>query len=232
MKRIVLVIVTFVFVLTGCSSVETNEETASVPTEQTVSVDDSQVSATTGSCKIESIAPLDYESLTEPPSMTVSTLMYVDSVIASSGNYHWLHTLPNGTVGDVIACGAHPLDQQNHPILYTAFPGGTLPPSEDGENVSSIAPIFYLYFGEILPETVSVIRWPASHIGDAQIYSPDFEIVTTELDGDTFCLLPLGDGDCIYEVSADWGDVGGASYTFRTLPQTRETQADKPLETP
>ena len=83
-----------------------------------------------------------------------------------------------------------------------------------------------------MPETVSVIRWPASHIGDAQIHSTDFEIVTTELDGDIFCLLPLGDGDYVYEVSADWGDVGGASYTFRTLPQTRETQADKPLETP
>ena len=30
---------------------------------------------------------------------------------------------------------------------------------------------------------------------------------------------PLGDGDYVYEISADWGEVGGASYTFRTLPQ-------------
>ena len=45
--------------------------------------------------------------------------------------------------------------------------------------------------------------------------------VNTELEGDTFSLFPLGDGDYVYEVSANWGDVGGASYTFRTLPQIR-----------
>ena len=92
---------------------------------------------------------------------------------------------------------------------------------EAGENVGSIAPVFYLDFGEILPETVSVMRWPASRIGDAQTYSTDFEMVNTELEGDTFSLFPLGDGDYVYEVSANWGDVGGASYTFRTLPQIR-----------
>ena len=115
----------------------------------------------------------------------------------------------------------HPLDQQEYPILYTAFPAGTLPAPEAGENVGSIAPVFYLDFGEILPETVSVMRWPASRIGDAQTYSTDFEMVNTELEGDTFSLFPLGDGDYVYEVSANWGDVGGASYTFRTLPQIR-----------
>ena len=39
MKRIVLVIATFVFVLTGCASVETNEKTASIPTGTTISID-------------------------------------------------------------------------------------------------------------------------------------------------------------------------------------------------
>ena len=83
MKRIVLVIATFVFVLTGCASVETNEKTASIPTGTTISIDNPQVSATQGECEANFTAPLDYESLTEPPSLTVSTLMYVDSVIAS-----------------------------------------------------------------------------------------------------------------------------------------------------
>lgn len=87
MKRIVLVIATFVFVLTGCASVETNEKTASIPTGTTISIDNPQVSATQGECEADFTAPLDYESLTEPPSLTVSTLMYVDSVIASCGNY-------------------------------------------------------------------------------------------------------------------------------------------------
>ena len=98
MKRIVLVIATFVFVLTGCASVETNEKTASIPTGTTISIDNPQVSATQGECEADFTAPLDYESLTEPPSLTVSTLMYVDSVIASCGNYQWSHTLPDGTV--------------------------------------------------------------------------------------------------------------------------------------
>ncbi len=226
MKRIVLVIAAFVFVLTGCASVETDEKTASIPTETTISTDDPQVSAAQGESEADFTALLDYESLTEPPSLTVSTLMYVDRVIASCGNYHWSHTLPDGTVCEVIACGAHPLDQQEYPILYTAFPDGALPAPEDGENGGSIAPVFYLDFGEILPETVSVMRWPASRIGDAQTDSTDFEVVTTELDGDTFSLFPLGDGDYVYEVSADWGDMGEASYTFRTLPQIRGTQAD------
>ena len=146
MKRIVLVIATFVFVLTGCASVETNEKTASIPTGTTISIDNPQVSATQGECEADFTAPLDYESLTEPPSLTVSTLMYVDSVIASCGNYQWSHTLPDGTVSEFIACGAHPLDQQEYPILYTAFPAGTLPAPEAGENVGSIAPVFWRNF--------------------------------------------------------------------------------------
>ena len=92
MKRIVLVIATFVFVLTGCASVETNEKTASIPTGTTISIDNPQVSATQGECEADFTAPLDYESLTEPPSLTVSTLMYVDSVIASCGNYRAYET--------------------------------------------------------------------------------------------------------------------------------------------
>ena len=77
MKRIVLVIATFVFVLTGCASVETNEKTASIPTGTTISIDNPQVSATQGECEADFTAPLDYESLTEPPSLTVSTVQLV-----------------------------------------------------------------------------------------------------------------------------------------------------------
>ena len=55
MKRIVLVIATFVFVLTGCASVETNEKTASIPTGTTISIDNPQVSATQGECEAISL---------------------------------------------------------------------------------------------------------------------------------------------------------------------------------
>lgn len=34
-------------------------------------------------------------------------------------------------------------------------------------------------------------------------------------------LLSLGDGEFVYEVQADWGEVGCADYVFMTLPQLR-----------
>lgn len=244
MKRTGLTIIALVLALTGCANVEADKETTAAPTEATVSPDTLQTpSAEPGNGAIDYISaitkidtaqisapnggegapmPLDYEALTAPPALTVSTLEYVDSVIASCGNYHWSHTLPDGTATEVLACGAHPLDQQEHPIIYTAFPAGALSFSEDGGAVGSLVPVFYLDFGGISPETVSVIRWPASYIGDAQGHSTDFETVTTEFDGDTILLLPPGDGNYVYEVSAEWGNAGGASYTFRTLPQYGE----------
>ena len=135
--------------------------------------------------------------------------------------------MPDGTITMTLDCGAHPLDQQEHPILYTAFPAGTLPPLEEGANVGSIVPVFYLDFWEISPQTVSAIRWPASYIGDAQSHTTDFEEVIVEFEEDMIILMPLGDGDYVYEISADWGEAGGASYTFRTLPQIRGEQEDK-----
>lgn len=51
--------------------------------------------------------------------------------------------------------------------------------------------------------------------------SLDFEEVIVEFEEDMINLMPLGDGDYVYEISADWGEVGGASYTFRILPQIR-----------
>ncbi len=53
------------------------------------------------------------------------------------------------------------------------------------------------------------------------------EEVTAEMEGDTITLVPLGDGDYVYEVSAGWGEAGYASYTFRTLPQVRGEQKDE-----
>lgn len=52
----------------------------------------------------------------------------------------------------------------------------------------------------------------------------DFEKVATDMEGDTILLEPLGDGDYIYEISTQWGEMEGASYVFRTLPQIRGEQ--------
>lgn len=239
MKRTVLAMVIFAFLLTGCASAEIEEENAATLTEtikSTVSAnhpqmpivepesgtienitatDDTKISVAQGGGRVA--LPSDFEALTAPPVLTVSTLNNADSVSASCGNYSWNHTLSDGLTSTLIACGAHPLDWQEHPILYTAFPAGTLSPLEEGTDIGSMVPVFYLDFGEILPETVSAIRWPASYIGDAQSHSADFEEVAVEFKKDRITLVPLGDGDYVYEISAAWGEAGSASYTFRTL---------------
>lgn len=46
MKRIALIIVAFIFTLTGCASVKADKETASISTETTVSIDNPQVTTT------------------------------------------------------------------------------------------------------------------------------------------------------------------------------------------
>lgn len=168
------------------------------------------------------------QTLTEPPELIVSTMYDTDSVTASCGNYEWNRELPDGTTGHIIACGAHPLDVTwEYNILYTAFPAGSLPPLEEGQMPGMLLPIFYLNFGNIPPDVVSVQRWPASYIGDAQIHSADSEDVAVESENGIFTLLPLGDGDFIYEIHVEWSDVGSANYVFRTLPQVRGAETEK-----
>lgn len=245
MKRIVSIMAAFIFILTGCAGVETDKENAAIPTETTVLADNSEATIAKrqndtientpatddkGTAAAqggkEAALPSNFEALTAPPTLAVSTLNNVDRVITSCGNSQWRYTLPDGTATTLSACGAHPLDRQEHPILYTAFPAGSLPPLEDGEHPGCIVPIYDLDFGEFLPETVSAIRWPASYIGNTQ-RDTDFEEVIVEIEGDTITLMPLGDGDFVYAVSACWGEMGYASYTFRTLPQIREEQKDE-----
>lgn len=246
MKKRALMIFASVFALTGCASVEAEKEIAKTPTEATVLTDIPQAPAagldseamgnmlTTDGIKVaaangseNATLPLEYETLTKPPALTVSMPECTDSVIASCGNYHWSHALPDGTAADLVACGAHPLDWQEHPILYTAFPVKGLSSPKDGGRIDSMVPEVHLDFGGFSPDTLSAIRWPASYVGDAQNHSEDYEAVTAKADGGIIFLLPLEDGDYIYEISATWGNVGGASYTFRTLPQMQGVQEDK-----
>lgn len=215
MKRIRLIMVTLIFALMGCASVEKDNENAEIP------ADDAPISAAKNG--EGAVLPLSYETLTKPPVLAVSTLNNADRIIASCGNSEWNYTLPDDMTATICACGAHPLDNQEHPVLYTAFSAGSLPSLEDGADNGAIVPALYLDFGEILPESLSAVRWPASCIGSTQNYT-DFEEVTAEKEGDTITLLPLGDGDYVYEVTARWGEAGYASYTFRTLPQIRGEQ--------
>lgn len=244
MKKITAIMAAFILVLTGCANEKA--ETAPAQAQTAVPADSSQLSAAEPQGQTTeyvpepddsmtaaaqggeaAVVPPDFEAPASPPELTVSTLNNADRITISCTNSQWSHMLPDGTASSVNICGAHPLDQQEYPVLYTAFPAGSLPPVEDGATLGSILPVFYLDFGQILPETVSVVRWPASYIGSAQSYT-DFEEVIADMEEDPIILSPLGDGDYIYEVTAHWGEAGYASYTFRTLPQIRGEQTDVP----
>lgn len=175
-----------------------------------------------GSVSPKPVKP-DARTLDGPPELVVSTFNDVDSVTASCGNYRWSKKMPDGSMSSIIACGAHPLDEAGaaeRTRLYTAFPAGSLPPLSEGEDTPSLLPVFYLDFGEIPPETVTVRRWPSEYIGRASEFSGDSEEVEVDC-SDGFTILPIGDGEFVYEVDAAWGEVGSAYYVFHTLPQVR-----------
>ncbi|MCH5342251.1 MAG: hypothetical protein J1E01_12375 [Acetatifactor sp.] len=166
-------------------------------------------------------AKIDATVLKEPPELVVSTINNADSVIASCGNYMWSREMPDGSMASTIACGAHPLDEVNQrATLYTAFPAGSLPALPEGQMPGMLLSVFCLDFGDVPPETVSVHRWPSTYIGHASEYAGDSEDVTVDM-SDGFTILPLGDGEFVYEVHADWGEVGSADYVFNTVPQVR-----------
>lgn len=207
--------------LAGCNQANPSNPSASGSHEHAESLGaDSSVPSDSGSSP--SVKP-DSRTLDRPPELVVSTLNNADCVTASCGNYQWNHKLPGGSGGSVIACGAHPLDEAGAAEknrLYTAFPPGTLPPLSKGENTPSLLPEFYLDFGEIPPETVTVRRWPSEYIGRASEFDGDSEEVEVD-SSDGFAILPFLDGEFVYEVNASWGEAGSASYVFSTLPQAR-----------
>lgn len=160
-------------------------------------------------------------SLGDPPALTVSTLYHADSVVAACGNFQWAEEMPDGTVQSIVACGASPMDAGwEKPLLYTAFGPGTLPPPKEGEFVSSIMPIYYLDFGEVPPTAVTARRWSADYIGQDDAWDRA-EAVSVETTDEGYALYPLGDGEFVYEVNAQWGELGSAQYVFQTIPQVR-----------
>lgn len=165
---------------------------------------------------------LDPWILENPPSLIVSTKYDADSVTAAIYSYTWTVKLDGDQMSTIIACGMHPLDdpgESDYAILYTAFPPGSLPPLPDGQFRSSMMPVFFLDFGEVPPKTVTARRWPAEYVGSASEHYDDAEEV--QVDMTEGFLLPPGDGEFVYDVHADWGEVGSADYVFMTLPQVR-----------
>lgn len=180
-------------------------------------------------------------SLDSPPELEVSTLYRSDVITAACGNFSWRHEMPDGTGGEVIACGASPLDQGwEKPLLYTAFGPGTLPPLEEGEYRSTILPVYYLDFGAVPPDTLTARRWSVDSIGQTADFDNAEEVSVewievwdakgrvpygleewVDMAWGCYALYPLGDGEFVYEVNAKWDDWGNAQYVFQTLPQVR-----------
>lgn len=161
-------------------------------------------------------------NLENPPALIVSTEYDADSVTAEIYGYTWTKKLDEDQMSTTIACGMHPLDdpgESGYAILYTAFPPGSLPPLPEGQFRSSMLPVFFLDFGEVPPKTVTARRWPSKYVGSASEHYDDAEEV--QVDMTEGFLFPLGDGEFVYEVHADWGEVGSADYVFMTLPQVR-----------
>lgn len=225
MKKATIFITTFTIILalSGCN--QANLETSQLPADVQPTVDATIPERPENNENTASPpAPItpDYSTLTTAPKLMVSTLNNVDNIVVGAGNFEWSIEMPDGTMGSIVACGAGPLDDISEPpVLYTAFPAGSLPPLNDGQDVGSIMPTYYLNFGEIPPETVTVRRWLASYVGDYENHYEDFEDVIAEYENGAFTLYPGGDGEFVYEIYAEWGEVGNAYYIFRTLPQVR-----------
>lgn len=161
-------------------------------------------------------------ALENPPALVVSTEYNADSVTTEIYGYTWTKKLDEDQMVTTIACGMHPLDDpgdSGYAILYTAFAPGSLPPLPDGQFRSSMLPVFFLDFGEVPPKTVTARRWSAEYVGSASEHYDDAEEVRVDI-SEGF-LSPMGDGEFVYEVHADWGEVGSADYVFMTLPQVR-----------
>lgn len=137
-----------------------------------------------------------------PPTLTV-TSANACSVTLKSSSYDW--TYPQGLQSmTVIACGAHPLDENCRditPVLEIPF------------TVS--AAYFYtvtLDFGDNSPESVSLRCWPSDAWGTTGM--PSETVTAQRQDNGTFrAELPQSDG--IFAVDALW-DTSSATYTFCT----------------
>ncbi len=126
----------------------------------------------------------------EPPTLRV--LCSEGSADGRSSNYEWTYTdTARGEGGSVIACGLHPLDYRDAPSLTTA-----------DETVR-------LNFLD-LPDRVSVVCWPDSQWGNTSAASQAAQAGHGEHAYD----LTLNEGGWVYEISAQWDDLGRAAYVF------------------
>lgn len=137
-----------------------------------------------------------------PPTLTV-TSANACSVTLKSSSYDWTYTQGLQSM-TVIACGAHPLDENSRditPVLEMPF--------------AVSAAYFYtvtLDFGDNSPDSVSLRCWPSDAWGSTGM--PSETVTAQRQDNGTFrAELPQSDG--IFAVDALW-NASSATYTFCT----------------
>lgn len=143
-----------------------------------------------------------------PPTLTV-TSANACSVTLKSSSYDWTYTQGLQSM-TVIACGAHPLDENFRditPVLEMPF--------------AVSAAYFYtvtLDFGDNSPDSVSLRCWPSDAWGSTGM--PSETVTAQRQDNGTFrAELPQSDG--IFAVDALW-DGSSATYTFCTQAEGSE----------
>ena len=143
-----------------------------------------------------------------PPTLTV-TGANACSVTLKSSSYDWTYTQGLQSM-TVIACGAHPLDENCRditPVLEMPF--------------AVSAAYFYtvtLDFGDNSPDSVSLRCWPSDAWGTTGM--PSETVTAQQQDNGTFrAELPQSDG--IFAVDALW-DGSSATYTFCTQAEGSE----------
>lgn len=143
-----------------------------------------------------------------PPTLTV-TSANACSVTLKSSSYDWTYTQGLQSM-TVIACGAHPLDENFRditPVLEMPF--------------AVSAAYFYtvtLDFGDNSPDSVSLRCWPSDAWGSTVM--PPETVTAQRQDNGTFrAELPQSDG--IFAVDALW-DGSSATYTFCTQAEGSE----------
>lgn len=100
------------------------------------------------------------EELAEPPALTVSC-GWDQITLSWSGNASWSKAGPDGEGETWIACGLHPLDSQEYPVLYTASPRG-----RDRQRGEEWPPSPRAVAGFVVqPTQVTLRRWPAEYVG-------------------------------------------------------------------
>ena len=143
-----------------------------------------------------------------PPTLTV-TSANACSVTLKSSSYDWTYTQGLQSM-TVIACGAHPLDENCRditPVLEMPF--------------AVSAAYFYtvtLDFGDNSPDSVSLRCWPSDAWGSTGM--PSETVTAQRQDNGTFrAELPQSGG--IFAVDALW-DGSSATYTFCTQAEGSE----------